>query len=465
MTVTVVQETSTAPANKRRAPATAGPNESARLEALRAQAVLDTPAESIFDDLVRIAAALASTPIALISLVDEHRQWFKARVGIDLHETAREDGFCTHTISRPGVLVVPDALEDPRFADSPLVTSGPRIRFYAGAPIVDSEGHALGTLSVLDRTPRTLGLAQQHALLLLARHVATRLDERRRRAVMHREREEHAEHVRELHRAYERQEFDLLYQPKVDLRDARLRGLEALIRWRHPDRGLIAPGDFIPALEQSGLILKVGHWVMQTAAQQHRRWTAAGLQPPRIAINVSPHQLRQPDFAKGVAKLLSGAPRGESPLDIELTESVFVDNLADGVQKLHEVRALGVRVAIDDFGIGYSSLGYLARLPIDYLKVDRSFVAVMTENPNDMAIVSSIISLAHGLNLKVIAEGVETVEQRKLLQLLRCDQMQGYLYSAPVAVTQIEELLHAESAFGTGTMRVLLPRDMDDEPG
>jgi EAL domain-containing protein (putative c-di-GMP-specific phosphodiesterase class I) len=241
----------------------------------------------------------------------------------------------------------------------------------------------------------------------------------------------------------------------VDLRDARLRGLEALIRWRHPERGLVQPGEFIPLLEESGLILKVGRWVMQTAAQQYRRWKAAGLQPPPIAVNVSPQQLRHAHFVKEITQLLAEDPRGEPSLDIELTESVFLDNLADGVQKLHGVRALGVRVAIDDFGVGYSSLAYLARLPIDFLKVDRSFVSVMTEDPNDMAIVSSIITLAHGLDLKVIAEGVETVEQRKLLQLLRCDQMQGYLYSKPTTVQQIEELLHAESAFGTGTMRVL----------
>ncbi len=404
-------------------------DESARLEALRAQSILDTPAETVFDDLVRIAAALAGTPIALISLVDEHRQWFKAKIGIELHESPREDGFCTHAISRPGVLVVPDAREDERFASSALVIEDPQVRFYAGAPIVDSTGHAIGTLCVMDRVPRSLGLQQQHALLLLARHVAARLEERRRNAVRQREGANEAAQIRELHRALERQEFELLYQPKVDLRDAR----------------------------------EVGQWVMQTAAQQHRRWSASGLQPPRIAINVSPHQLRQADFVKQLAQVLAAHPRGAAPLDVELTESIFVENLADAVQKLHGVRALGVQVAIDDFGTGYSSLGYLARLPIDFLKVDRSFVSVMTEDPNDMAIVSSIISLAHGLDLKVIAEGVETVEQRKLLQLLRCDQMQGFLYSGPATVQQIEELLLAESAFGTGTMRILSPPGLQAE--
>jgi EAL domain-containing protein (putative c-di-GMP-specific phosphodiesterase class I) len=223
-------------------------------------------------------------------------------------------------------------------------------------------------------------------------------------------------------------------------------GLEALIRWKHPERGFIAPANFIPLLEESGLILEVGRWVMQQAASQYQEWAQKGLQPPRIAVNVSPLQLRHENFIAEIEHALHLAGRGSAGLDIEITEGVLMDQLDKSIQKLNAIRELGVRVAIDDFGTGYSSLRYLARLPIDTLKVDRSFVAAMTEDPDDMAIVSSIISLAHGLDLDVVAEGVETEEQRKLLRLLRCDQMQGYLFSRPVAKDKVEEMLISESA-------------------
>jgi EAL domain-containing protein (putative c-di-GMP-specific phosphodiesterase class I) len=194
------------------------------------------------------------------------------------------------------------------------------------------------------------------------------------------------------------------------------------------------------------LILEVGRWVTQQAASQYYEWMQKGLQPPRIAVNVSPLQLRHENFVAEIEHALHFNGRGSAGLDIEITEGVFMDQLDKSIEKLTAIRELGVRVAIDDFGTGYSSLRYLARLPIDTLKVDRSFVTAMTENPDDMSIVSSIISLAHGLDLNVVAEGVETEEQRKLLRLLRCDQMQGYLFSRPLAKDKIEEMLISESA-------------------
>ena len=249
--------------------------------------------------------------------------------------------------------------------------------------------------------------------------------------------------IDELRRAIDEQQLVLYYQPKVNSRDGRIVGVEALIRWNHPTRGIIPPGEFIPALEESGLILEVGSWVLEQAAEDFCVWADKGLAPLRIAVNVSPVQLKQKSFIDDLARALHIDKPGHAGIDIEITEGVIVDDLEDCIRKLTAVRELGVQVAIDDFGTGYSSLRYLSRLPIDTLKIDRSFVSMVTETPNDLAIVSAIIVLAHGLNLDVVAEGVETEEQRKFLRLLRCDHMQGYLFSRPVPKKNIEEMLRS----------------------
>jgi EAL domain-containing protein (putative c-di-GMP-specific phosphodiesterase class I) len=251
----------------------------------------------------------------------------------------------------------------------------------------------------------------------------------------------HNNTVKELRRALDEQQFMLHYQPKVNSRDGRIVGLEALIRWNHPHRGVIYPAYFIPLLEECGLIVAVGRWVLKQAATDYCSWLHQSITPPRIAVNVSPHQLRHKDFIADLESALRINSVGHAGLDIEITESVLMKDLEDCIEKLTSIRELGVRVAIDDFGTGYASLRYLARLPVDTLKVDQSFISMVTESPNDLAIVSGIIVLAHGLNLDVVAEGVETAEQHKFLRLLRCDQMQGYLFSKPIAKTMIEQRL------------------------
>ncbi len=249
--------------------------------------------------------------------------------------------------------------------------------------------------------------------------------------------------IKELRRAIDDQQLLLHYQPKVNSRDGRIVGVEALIRWNHPERGTIAPGQFIPLLEESGLILEVGAWVLRQAAADFLSWTQMGLAPLRIAVNVSPNQLKHESFMSELERALRVDNLGHAGIDIEITESVLMDDLEGCIRKLAAVRELGVQVAIDDFGTGYSSLRYLARLPVDTLKIDQSFIAMVTESPNDLAIVSAIIVLAHGLDLDVVAEGVETSEQRKFLRLLRCDQMQGFLFSRPVPKEAIEEMLRS----------------------
>ena len=236
---------------------------------------------------------------------------------------------------------------------------------------------------------------------------------------------------RDLRRGMEAQEFELYYQPKYDSASQRLVGAEALLRWRHPLNGLVSPAEFIPVLEETGLIVPVGRWVMRSALETALAWRKAGHGQFRIAVNVSARELRNNRFLAVCQSLLE--PHAEDqPLDIEITESVIMDDIEHSVGLLQGLRALGCRIAIDDFGTGYSSLNYLARLPADTIKVDQSFVALLTQSPEAVSLVTNIITLAHSLSLDVVAEGVEEEEQAKLLRLLRCDVLQGYWLGRPM---------------------------------
>lgn len=246
----------------------------------------------------------------------------------------------------------------------------------------------------------------------------------------------------ELRQALERNEFVLHYQPKLDLATRRVTGAEALIRWASPARGLVPPGEFVPLLEETGLILPVGSWAMAQAVRDSLGWQRAGLAPVRIAVNVSAIQLRQADFVANVRQALAAGavPAG---IDLEITESLIMEDVAANIGKLNEIRALGVNIAIDDFGTGYSSLGYLARLPVQALKIDRSFVAGMAENSDTMSLVTTIVSLAHSLRLRVIAEGVETEVQENFLRAMRCDEAQGYRFGKPAPAQEMASFLDA----------------------
>ncbi len=235
-----------------------------------------------------------------------------------------------------------------------------------------------------------------------------------------------------MRRAIEKEQFVLHYQPKVELASGKISGLEALIRWNDPETGLVPPMQFIPLLEETGMILEAGRWAIRKALEDYRKWHAEGLQPLRIAVNVSPIQLRQKDFVDIVRNAISESGEGPHGLDLEITENVIMENIEDNIEKLRAIRDLGINIAIDDFGTGYSSLGYLARLPVNALKIDRSFIITMDKGPDSMAIVSTVISLAHSLKLKVVAEGVDSEGQSRLLNLLKCDEIQGYLFSKPL---------------------------------
>ena len=245
-----------------------------------------------------------------------------------------------------------------------------------------------------------------------------------------------------LRRAVERGELVLHYQPKVELKKRCVSGLEALMRWNDPETGvLVPPIKFIPILEETGLILDAGRWALEQAIADSARWKGKRLPVPRIAVNVSAIQLRQKEFVATMESALRGAKDVDGILELEITESLIMQDIDANIRKLRAIRDMGVEIAVDDFGTGYSSLSYISRLPINTLKIDRAFIMNMTSKPDDLSIVSTIISLGHSLELKVVAEGVETEEQANLLRLLKCDEFQGYLFSRPVPAEQIEILL------------------------
>ena len=577
------------------------PDEADRLVALEELGILDTEPEEEFDRLVQLATTICQTPIGAITFIDGQRQWFKARVGVDVTATPRDVAFCAYTIvEQDRLLEVRDAETDPRFVTNLFGPDVPPVRFYAGFPLQTRDGSSVGTLCVMDLVPRALTASQREALAKLAHTVATQLTMRRELriatqcdrltglpnwfhfetqfdqckaarsmlvlvrlktvgqitsahgfrtadamikqaaqrlrtcqkddAVLGRikrglfviylpdqdpadfrritapalsqclaepynidaltlmcpahlgiavhptdgeklddlvtaadgalqlaiERDEPfmffdktvdnvlSRHYRlepQLRRALRQNEFVNYYQPKIDLATGKIAGVEALIRWNHPERGLVSPMEFVPALEFTGLIAEAGAQVIQRAISDWWKWRAAGLDAPRIAVNVAAEQLRGNNFVAGLQAALTAVDGNPAALSIEVTESILITNMERAIEILSEVRALGIPVAIDDFGTGYSSLAYLVTLPIDELKVDRAFIRKITTDAAYLGIVDTCITLAHSLKLKVVAEGVETIEQAQALQKLNCDQAQGFLYSKPVPPEELALML------------------------
>jgi EAL domain-containing protein (putative c-di-GMP-specific phosphodiesterase class I) len=264
-----------------------------------------------------------------------------------------------------------------------------------------------------------------------------------------------------LRAAVRNQEFVLHYQPKVDLAGGQVVGLEALLRWERPGFGLVPPGEFICALEDSGLIVEVGRWVIAAACEQVGRWIQLGMDPVQVSVNVSERQFVKGDLEGDVRRALETYGVPAELLELELTESLLMTNTDRTVAILENLKAAGVQISIDDFGTGYSSLAYLRRFPIDKLKIDYSFIQEITRSPDDAAIALAIIRMGHSLNLKVIAEGVETAGQLAFLRRHKCDQMQGYYFSRPLPVPALEQLLLADvGLWGADGMMAAPRRDI-----
>ena len=594
-------------------------DEQGRLAALRATRLLDTAPEDMFDHITRVACDALAVPMALISLVDQERQWFKSRCGLGVEETPRSSSFCAHAIRLDDILVVQDAMQDPRFFDNPLVTGEPYIRFYAGIPLISPDGHAIGTMCVLDRVPRSLsdremrilyGLAHtvqelirlRQAVLaatailypkaadgmstleselgsLLSRDSLTglpnrvELEERMRQvipvlenegaqamvvlidvdnfagvnsALSHRggdrllvalsrrlravveegdliarasgdafvavlcqhgagdDMDVRLDRLRQaaqfslqvderqidvtsgigfsrfpadgsdmdslldaaskalrrtkqtgrgglqpfsagnawpgrdyllehdLGRAIDNGELVLHYQPKVDLVTERVIGVEALVRWRHPVRGMVGPNEFIPLAEQTGFIVPMSTWVIDQACAELARWRSLGIDAISMGVNLSSRLFSTVGLVPMIADMLRRYDLPGNLLDLEVTESGSMSDPLLASRLMSELKLLGTTISVDDFGTGYSSLSYLKDFPIDTIKIDRSFIVEMLDSDGTLAILQGMIATARRLGLKIVAEGVETEAQRDLLRHEQCDAIQGFLYSPPL---------------------------------
>jgi diguanylate cyclase (GGDEF)-like protein/PAS domain S-box-containing protein len=259
----------------------------------------------------------------------------------------------------------------------------------------------------------------------------------------------------------ERSEFFVHYQPQVDVRGFQLVGMEALVRWQHPGLGLLYPSEFVSIAEETGLIISLGDFVMRAACAQNKAWQDKGLAAMRVSVNFSARQFQQATFIADVAHILKETNLDPRWLELELTESSIMKDPEEAIEKLHELKLMGISVAIDDFGTGYSSLNYLKRFPIDTLKIDKTFVSDVCKDPHDTAIVRAIINLGHALDLTVVAEGVETKEQLQYLSALECDVLQGFLFSKALSAKAFEELLIEQRRVTSGNVSPTVPLSVD----
>jgi diguanylate cyclase (GGDEF)-like protein/PAS domain S-box-containing protein len=246
----------------------------------------------------------------------------------------------------------------------------------------------------------------------------------------------------DLRKALERDEFELYYQPQYDIQNNKIIGTEALIRWHHPEHGMVSPAQFIPLAEETGLIVPIGDWVLRTACLQNKRWQLAGFPQLSVSVNLSLRQFQKHNLIGDISKILKETGMDSKFLELEITESMAMDNVERVIRKLNELRDLGIRISMDDFGTGYSSLQYLRKLPLHKLKIDQSFIRDINHDPDSAAIVTTIIAMANHLRLEVVAEGVETVEDLNFLMQQDCRHAQGYYFSKPLPVAELEHLLN-----------------------
>jgi EAL domain-containing protein (putative c-di-GMP-specific phosphodiesterase class I) len=426
------------------------PHEGDRVESLRSYGVLDSAAEPAYDALTELAAMICDTPIAMITLVDAQRQWFKSRRGLPCSQTSRVAAFSAYTVAASGALVVADATLDERFSGSDLVIGPMAVRSYAGVPLIGRDGLPLGALCVMDRRPRHFSAEQLAALRTLAHQVMTLLELGRIDQTMGRRPEADGGELTDplrLRAALDGGEFLPYFQPIVDLATGSPRGFEALLRWVHPQHGLIMPGRFLPAIESSGLIMPVGRHVLREAvrllAELRTSPTGRGL---GVAVNLSLTQLAQPGVSETVIHELQARSVPPELLSLELTESAALFDDRHATDELRALRAAGVNLSIDDYGTGYSSLMRVLDLPISTLKLDRSLIQRLPADRRAMAVAKSTIDMATDLGIAVIAEGIELPEQRETLLALGCHFGQGFLFGRAVPGQEVTAALAAPVA-------------------
>jgi diguanylate cyclase (GGDEF)-like protein len=316
----------------------------------------------------------------------------------------------------------------------PLVIANHEIRINVKAGLARFPENGADAESLLQNAEAALHRARKSGERFLRHRREINTEVAERLALEHR-----------LRAALEADQFELHYQPQVSITDGTICGAEALLRWRDPAQGLVLPAVFLSVLEATGLIVDVGEWVLQRAARDLRHWQQRGFDSMRIAVNVSPVQLRESEFAERFVRATGWQPGERNGLDVEITEGALLDDSLAVTQTLKSLREVGTQVSIDDFGTGYSSLSRLSKLPVDTLKIDRSFTSALVRDESSQAVVSTIVSLARAFKLSTVAEGVETAEQLDILRMLGCQQSQGYLHSRPVAREAFEGMLVAGS--------------------
>ncbi len=428
--------------------------EDARLAALAATGILDTGSEPSFDTITRLCAEYFRADTVCLGFADQSRIWIKSYWGEPVREIPRERSIFEMVLSEDGPVVVPNVAEHPHFPDRRFNVRRLQVGSFAAAPVRCSEGRILGTLTVFSSQPRRrMTLDEIHMLENLANIAASQLELRRLKKSFSIPSEVAAPRAdaparawpqrADLRRALEQREFVLYYQPEVELATRRIVGLEALIRWRHPRRGLIPPMEFIPLAEESGLILPIGDWGMAEVCRQIQHW---GRQKPsesfpRVCVNLSARQFAREGLADHVEALLVRTGISSAQLGLEMTESSFVTDLPTAAEVLSSLRRLGVSLLLDDFGTGYNSLDHLHVFPFDVLKIERSFIRRMTEGEQPLHIVRTIIDLARVMGMEVVAEGIETVEQYRLLCEMNCRFGQGFFFARPMPIDEIAPLL------------------------
>jgi EAL domain-containing protein (putative c-di-GMP-specific phosphodiesterase class I) len=391
---------------------------------------------------------------ALLGFADESRVWIKSIWGQTVRELPRNSSIFDMVLAADGPVIVPNISQHPVFEGSRLHLGRLDVASFASVPVRSAEGKILGALAILGCQPRrTMALDELRMLESLADMVSSQLELRRMRKTFNGNGLRRSRPVatvsgswpsrQDLRRALDKREFVLYYQPEVELTTRKIVGLEALIRWAHPERGLIPPMDFIPLAEESGLILPIGDWGLAEACNQIQKWCIEDLghRSLRVCVNLSARQFSREGLADHVEALLLQTGLSSGQLGLEMTESSLIPNMRTALEVLGSLRRLGVSLLMDDFGTGYSSLSHLHSFPFDVLKIDRSFVGRMTEGDQPLQIVRTIIELARVLGMDVVAEGIETREQYHLLRQMGCRFGQGYLFARPLSAEDTTRLL------------------------
>ena len=428
--------------------------EDARLKALASTGILDTAPEPNFDAITRLAAEYFKADTVLLGFGDESRFWVKSYWGEPVRELPRKQSIFERVLAEDGPVVVSNINDDAEYRERRLPLRRLEALSFASAPVRASDGKILGVLTIFSSQPRRpMAVTELRMLESLADIAAGQLELRRLRKAVNgnRKRQDRAVETvtgiwprkSDLRQALEKKQFVLYYQPEVELTTRRIIGLEALIRWQHPDRGLIPPMDFIPIAEETGLILPIGDWGLSEACNQIGQWRSEDPEQagPRVCVNLSARQFSREGLADHVEALLRRTGVSSRQLGLEMTESSLIPDPGTAMEVLGSLRRLGVSLLLDDFGTGYSSLNHLHTLPFDVLKIDRSFVTRMTEGEQPLQIVRTIVELARVMGMDVVAEGIETHEQYMLLRQLGCRFGQGYLFSRPVPAETMSAML------------------------